>query len=214
MRKVNEHVGAALAAKGVELAPNAIAAEAAPTGGKVNEHVGAALAAKGVELAPNTIAAEAAPTGFGHAGDLRKGRWSGAHQAYLITTVTHRRERLFEEPVCARAVIHALRHATEQGFAHTHAFVVMPDHLHWLMSLGEEIGLSATVGRVKGTSARWINSALNRTGLAVWQPGFHDHALRTEEDVRGIARYVVANPLRAGLVAQVGDYSWWDAEWL
>jgi REP element-mobilizing transposase RayT len=177
------------------------------------EPLGAALAAKMVELVPDAIAAKAAPTGRGSARDLRKGRWSGAHQAYLITTVTHRRERLFEQPVCARAVIHALRHATEQGFARTHAFVVMPDHLQWLMSLGEEIGLSATVGRVKGTSARCINSVLNRTGLAAWQPGFHDHALRTEENVRGIARYVVANPLRAGLVAQMGDYSWWVAEW-
>ena len=178
------------------------------------EPVGAASAAKRVELAPRVIAAEAAPTGFGLAGDLRKGRWSGAHQVYLITTVSQHRAPIFEEPVCARAVLHALRHATERGFSHTHAFLVMPDHLHWLMSLGDEVGLSATVGRVKGTSARWINSALNRTGLAVWQPGFHDHALRTEEDISGITRYVVANPLRAGLVARAGDYPWWDAEWI
>ncbi len=176
--------------------------------------VGAVLAVKRVQLAPIVIAAEAAPTGVGHAVDLRKGHWSGVYQAYLITTVTNHRERLFEEPVSARAVNHALWHATEQGFAHTHAIVVMPDHLHWLMSLGEEIGLSATVGQDKGTSARWINAALNRTGLAVWRPGFHDHALRTEENMQGIARYVVANPLHAGLVARVGDYSCWDAEWL
>jgi REP element-mobilizing transposase RayT len=167
-----------------------------------------------VQLAPSVIAAEAAPTGFGHAGDLRKGRWSGAQQVYLITTVTHRRERLFEDAVCARTVIHALRNTMEQGFAHTHAFVVMPDHLHWLMSLGEEIGLSATVGRVKGESARRINKALNRIGLPLWQPGFHDHALRKEEDMREMARYVVANPLRAGLVGRLGDYPWWDAEWM
>jgi putative transposase len=179
-----------------------------------DECVGSASTAKRVEFVSSVIVAESAPKGFGHAGDLRKGRWSGAHQVYLITTVTHRRERLFEGVACARAVIRALRHAMERGFAHTHAFVVMPDHLHWLMSLGEEIGLSATVGRVKGESARRINSALNRTGLPLWQPGFHDHALRKEEDMRDMARYVVANPLRAGLVGRVGDYPWWDAEWM
>lgn len=82
------------------------------------------------------------------------------------------------------------------------------------MSLGEDIGLSATVGRVKGESARQINAALERTGLPVWQRGFHDHALRKEEDMQEIARYVVANPLRAGLVGLLGEYPWWDAEWL
>jgi len=48
----------------------------------------------------------------------------------------------------------------------------------------------------------------------VWQPGFHDHALRKEEDVRAVARYVVANPLRAGLVQRIGDYPHWNAIWL
>ena len=47
-----------------------------------------------------------------------------------------------------------------------------------------------------------------------WQSGFHDHALRTEEDVRNVARYVIANPQRAGLVEHVSDYPWWDARWL
>ena len=163
------------------------------------------------------FAPEGAPTSGGldfHSRNLRKGRHSCAHQTYLITTVTHRREPFFEDPVCARALVHALRRASVNGASHTHAFVVMPDHLHWLMSLGEETKLSTTVGRVKNESARRINEVLDRTGLPVWQRGFHDHALRREEELRETARYVVANPLRAGLVARLGDYAWWDAEWL
>jgi REP element-mobilizing transposase RayT len=70
------------------------------------------------------------------------------------------------------------------------------------------------MGRAKGSSARQINSLLGRSGAPVWQRGFHDHALRGDEDVRAIARYIVANPLRAGLVRAIGDYPWWDAEWL
>lgn len=49
---------------------------------------------------------------------------------------------------------------------------------------------------------------------ALWQDGFHDHALRAEEDVVEVARYVVSNPLRAGLVRCLGDYPLWDAVWL
>jgi hypothetical protein len=51
-------------------------------------------------------------------------------------------------------------------------------------------------------------------GQAVWQSGFHDRALRQEEELQTIARYIVANPLRAGLVKRVGDYAHWDAMWL
>lgn len=51
-------------------------------------------------------------------------------------------------------------------------------------------------------------------GRKIWQAGFHDHAVRREEDLAGIARYIVANPLRAGLVDAIGDYPLWDALWL
>jgi REP element-mobilizing transposase RayT len=51
-------------------------------------------------------------------------------------------------------------------------------------------------------------------GRPVWQNGFHDHALRQEEDLAEVARYIVANPLRAGLVERLGDYPHWHAIWL
>jgi putative transposase len=65
----------------------------------------------------------------------------------------------------------------------------------------------------KNLSARRLN-ALRGTSGPVWQAGFHDHALRAEEDVVAVARYVVANPVRAGLVPRVGEYGLWDAKWL
>jgi hypothetical protein len=49
---------------------------------------------------------------------------------------------------------------------------------------------------------------------SLWQKSFYDHGLRSEEDLKGIARYIVANPLRAGLVEHIGEYPHWDAIWL
>jgi len=43
---------------------------------------------------------------------------------------------------------------------------------------------------------------------------FFDHALRVDEDLRRIARYIVANPLRSKLVPRIEEYSLWDAVWL
>ncbi|MFB6261862.1 MAG: transposase, partial [Thiohalorhabdaceae bacterium] len=61
---------------------------------------------------------------------------------------------------------------------------------------------------------RRINAQRNLPGSPVWQPGFHDRAIRREEDLEAVARYVVANPLRAGLVDRIADYPHWDAAWL
>lgn len=138
--------------------------------------------------------------------DLRKGRFSQAGQIYHVTTVTLGRRAVFADWVRGRKVVAALQSVANEGKADTLCFVVMPDHLHWLLSL-QQGTLSEVVRLVKGRSARACDGRL-------WQPNYHDHALRKEEDLQATARYIVANPLRAGLVRRLGDYPLWDAVWL
>ena len=106
-----------------------------------------------------------------------------------------------------------MRREADVGHAATLAFVVMPDHLHWLMTLTGTRSLSMAVSNMKSRAARNINAVLFRTG-PIWQSGYFDRAIRREEDLVDIARYIVANPLRAKLVASIGDYPLWDAVWL
>jgi len=144
---------------------------------------------------------------------LRKGRFSEANRIYHVTAVTQRRETVFLALQNARILINAMRAEQKSGHVTTLAFVVMPDHLHWLLLLPSGKELSTCVGRVKSRSARLINRASARRGR-LWQDGFHDHAIRAEEDIVHVARYIVANPLRAGLVRSLGRYPFWDAVWL
>ncbi len=95
---------------------------------------------------------------------------------------------------------------------HSLAWVLMPDHLHWLVTV-DSIDLSEVVRVFKGKTGFVLNKRLTRQG-AFWQRGFYDHAIRKEEDIRAAARYIVANPLRAGLVEHISDYPHWDAIWL
>jgi REP element-mobilizing transposase RayT len=74
--------------------------------------------------------------------------------------------------------------------------------------------LSALVGYFKAHAAKAVNHRRGVTGVPMWQHGFHDQALRREEDLAAMARYVVRNPVRAGLVKKTGDYPHWDAIWL
>ena len=93
------------------------------------------------------------------------------------------------------------------------AWVLMPDHAHWLLQLGENDTLANAVTRLKCASARSANRALGRSG-AVWGRAFHEHALRDERKLLATARYLVANPLRAGLVTKLGNYPFWNSIWL
>jgi len=137
---------------------------------------------------------------------LRKGRWSAKNQIYLITSCTLDRLQVFADFNHARKLIKILKEESIRGSCNTLAFVVMPDHFHWLMQL-ENGELSHIVGRVKSLVAREV-------GKPIWQDGFHDHGLRSEEDLRAIARYIIMNPVRAGLVDRAGLYPHWDAIWI
>jgi REP element-mobilizing transposase RayT len=145
---------------------------------------------------------------YHHSHLLRKGRHPEPGGVYLITTVTHERERLFTDWRLGRVVVGELAAAPVESLA----WVVMPDHLHWRVQLHDR-PLPAVVGAVKSRSALAINRRLCRQG-AVWQKDYHDHGVRQDEDMLAVARYIVANPLRAGLVERIGDYPLWDAVWL
>jgi len=66
---------------------------------------------------------------------------------------------------------------------------------------------------MKASASRRIRALGGGHADFAWQPGFHDRAIRSDEDLQALARYVVANPLRAGLVTSIGRYSHWDAVW-
>ena len=143
---------------------------------------------------------------------LRLGRHSELGRAYLLTTTTLGRVGMFADFSLARLLVAEMRRLEEEGRVASMAWVIMPDHLHWLVQLqaGE---LECLVRRLKSRSARAINAALGRQG-SLWQSGYHDRALRREDDLLTVARYIVANPLRAGLARRLGEYPHWDAMWL
>ena len=150
----------------------------------------------------------------GHGCNLWKGRVSISRQIYLVTAVTHQRQPIFTDFINARFVIHALKHIEQSHQVTSLSFVIMPDHLHWLFCLRDFRALSQVISNIKRKSAYRINQYNNRVGSPVWQAGFHDYALRKEDEIKDVSRYIVANPLRAGLVDKIGDYPYWDAIWL
>ena len=109
----------------------------------------------------------------------------------------------------------AMRHQHQQQQVNSLAFVVMPDHLHWLFALQNDWSLAKVMQSIKGRSAYQIQKFRRERGeiaanQRLWQEGYHDRALRKEEDLQQLAHYIVANPIRAGLVSKIADYPLWD----
>ena len=144
---------------------------------------------------------------------LRAGRHSEPGRAYFITTVTQHRTPMFENLYCARIVISNMKQIHDAGWVSSLSWVVMPDHVHWLFQLTEIQELSLVIKHFKARSAQQLNKELSRSGR-IWQKAFYDRAIRDGEDLQQVARYIVANPLRAGLVKNIEDYPHWDAVWL
>ena len=143
---------------------------------------------------------------------LRTGRYSESGQIYLVTVVALERQPVFTTYKTGRLVVEAFRKAQEEQFANSLAWVVMPDHFHWLIEL-QNLSLPKLMARTKSRTTVALNRATQRQG-PVWQHGYHDRAIRKEEDLLAVARYIVRNPIRAGLVSKAGDYPLWDAIWL
>jgi len=144
---------------------------------------------------------------------LRKGRYTEPHRPYILTAVTYKRKPFFSDLRNARTVIHAMRFLHHERRVASMAFVVMPDHFHWLITPYPGYSLASLMHSLKS----WTANQLSRRyaiSTPVWQPAYHDRALRQDEDIQKVARYIIANPLRAGLVHKIGHYPHWDAIWL
>ena len=144
---------------------------------------------------------------------LRRGRASLTGQIYLVTFVTWRRRPWFANRERAGTAARHLLEAFTRGRSRLLAWVLMPDHWHGLIELGDGEVLADVVQRLKGSSSRAVRLE-HRWPHRIWSDGFHDRALRSDENLLSAARYIVLNPFRAGLVRRIGDYPFWGAVWV
>ncbi|UHQ23809.1 transposase [Lysobacter sp. 5GHs7-4] len=128
-----------------------------------------------------------------------------------MTFTTDRRRPVFADDALSAAATDALLDLRLWARSRLLAWALMPDHWHGLVELGPWETLPDLIRRLKANTSRRVRETA--PGLVVWAAGYHDRALRYEESVLDAARYVVMNPVRAGLVRRVRDYRYWGAVW-
>ena len=125
---------------------------------------------------------------------------------YITTTVTNNREQIFKDSKAADIVLVAILFGRSQKWYYLLSFVIMPDHMH-LIIIPREKNISECMKSIKGFSARKINEGFSRRG-SIWQRGFYDYILDSEEMVISRIRYIEENPVRKGMVIHAEDYKY------
>lgn len=110
-----------------------------------------------------------------------------------LTMVTHQRRSLFQRPENAQLMIDTLfRYRDQKRFA-LHAFVVMPDHIHAMITPAEDHATSRCVQLIKGGYSFAVRDQFEGE---VWNPGHHDHRVRDPVDFEAQPQYIANNPGR------------------
>jgi len=124
--------------------------------------------------------------------------------AYFVSTQTYGRRGLFRVEKWARLMVEVLKHYNGGGYL-LHAYVVMPDHLHVLLTPTKAVEKSVQL--IKGGFSFRAKRELGWNG-EVWQPGFTDHRIRDSEDWERHLEYIRLNPVEARLVEDGALYEW------
>lgn len=143
---------------------------------------------------------------------LRVGRWSDEERLYFVTFNTRDRRRLFSNTAIATDAARLIQETAQGLDGRLVAWVLMPDHWHGLIEIGNTMSLPIYVGRLKGAVSRRLKLSHPRLP-AVWQDGLHDHAIRRSESIEIIAVYMLMNPIRAGLAEDLSHDQYWYCEW-
>jgi putative transposase len=123
-------------------------------------------------------------------------KYRNAEAAYFVSTQTAGRKPFFRHERWARLLMTTLAHYAEKDFL-LHAYVIMPDHLHLLITPPESV--ERAVQLIKGGFSFRAKRELEWK-FDVWQQGFTDHRIRDEEDWNRYLDYIRNNPIEARLV--------------
>jgi putative transposase len=128
-----------------------------------------------------------------------------SHGTFFITTQSHDRRRLFQVTATAELLIETLQHYRHEGHYKLHAFVIMPDHIHLLLT-PTGITLERSIQLIKGGFSHRLAST-----LPIWQRGFTDRRMRDRDDFLTHRTYIHHNPVRAHLCQLPEDYPYSSA---
>jgi putative transposase len=125
---------------------------------------------------------------------------------FFVTTVTAQRRPVFHRDATANLLIETLAHYRDEQKFLLHEFVVMPDHIHALLTPAPEITLERAMQFIKGEFSYRLKSH-----PSVWQASFTNHRVRDLDDYEHHREYIRMSPVRARLAERPEQYAYSSA---
>ena len=126
-------------------------------------------------------------------------------RTFFATTKTSQGRALLQSERNATLFIEVLRSCVASGKFRLHDFVVMPDHVHLLLTVGDGMTIERAMQLIKGGFSYRLRKECGYLG-EVWQRGFSEARVEDPESFRKHREYIAANPVRAGLADSTEEY--------
>ena len=132
------------------------------------------------------------------------------YRSFFLTICCYRKRALFNGSEVVESVLQHFLHACDaRQFALT-AYCFMPDHLHALVAgLRDDSDLTQFVSLAKQRSGFYYKRVYQ---AQLWQEGYFDRVLRTDEPEMAVIRYIVSNPIRSQIVKTAQEYPFWGSQ--
>ena len=122
-------------------------------------------------------------------------------RTYFVTAVTAQRRRLFQVSATAELLQQTILNYRGQGRFLLHAYVIMPDHFHALLTPAPDVSLEKAMQFIKGGFSFSLKSKLD-----VWMRSFNESQTLSDAKFLSCVRYIEGNPVRRGLVSTPEAY--------
>lgn len=129
---------------------------------------------------------------------------------YFVTSVTWQRRPLFVAEAMARLFLKTLYGYRRQSKYYLHAFVLMPEHFHLLLTPSHDLTLERTLQLIKGGYSYAAGQTFGKK-IEIWERGFTDHRIRNAEDFEHHRYYINNNPVVRRLALMIGEYRYCSA---
>jgi len=124
---------------------------------------------------------------------------------FFATTKTSLNKRLLQSEFNATLLIDVLRSLVAEHLFKLHDFVVMPDHVHLLIEVANDMTIEKAMQLIKGRFSHRLSHELGYKG-DVWQPGFTEAQVMNKQNFEAHRAYIAENPVKARLAASTEEY--------
>jgi putative transposase len=137
----------------------------------------------------------------------RLGRYFAKDQPLHVIQRGNNRQRIFFADEDFQLYRRWLGEAAAQHGCAIHAYVLMPNHVHLLLTPRDAASLPRLMQSLGRRYVRYINAARKRTGT-LWEGRYRAAPIDSERYLLTCSRYIELNPVRAGMVRRSQDYRW------